>query len=80
MEASSNKPTYPKDSTSTAGDVDVGEVIEGEVIGPEGRISAGRVQFIEQAFRGPLPPPEVLGEYDQVIPGLAVLPTDLVNT
>lgn len=30
-----------------------------------------RVQAQVSAFRGPLPPPEILREYDQILPGLA---------
>lgn len=48
-----------------AGDTtEQGEIVDGEFAPDERRVSIGR------AFSGPLPPPDVLGHYDEVIPGL----------
>lgn len=52
-------------------DIDGGEVLDAEAVSESGRVPAGRVQFTVQEFRGPLPHPGVLREYDTVVPGLA---------
>ena len=51
-------------------DVDAGEVVHGEVVSESGRVPLDRVQITE-SFSGPLPPPQTLREYNEVVPGLA---------
>lgn len=48
-----------------------GEVVVGEVVDESGRVSPDRVQITAESFRGPLPRPHVLREYDEAVPGLA---------
>jgi uncharacterized membrane protein len=51
--------------------VEDGERVEGEVVDDDAASPGSRRVFAAQTFSGPLPPPESLQEYDNVVPGLA---------
>lgn len=53
------------DPVDPSNNLEAPEVVEGEVVSPDRRLIASA------EFSGPLPPPNVLREYDQVKPGLA---------
>lgn len=55
------------------------EIVEGEVVGPTDDSTdedtpdstARLLRFVEAQFSGPLPPPDLFREYDEVLPGAA---------
>lgn len=47
-------------------DIDPPEVVEGE---PADEVPGAKIIRIRAGFSGPLPPPELLAEYDAVLPG-----------
>ena len=51
--------------------VEDGEHVAGEVVDDDEASPSSRRVFAAQTFSGPLPPPESLREYDDVVPGLA---------
>lgn len=61
----------PDATEAHAGELDVGEILEGEIAPDEEERPDRRLQVSSASFSGPLPPPETLAEYNDVLPGLA---------
>jgi uncharacterized membrane protein len=60
----------PGDEDEQQGDLEpADEIVEGEIA--KDRPSEGRRLLAASEFSGPLPPPRILSEYDQIKPGLA---------